>query len=82
MMTSFDLAQSTSYQVIMQRFGNGNDEACSGEFIYFLLATQHSLNILFLNIRINGNSANQYQKMTLLLVMEILHQPLMLLDFK
>jgi len=33
--TSFDLAQSTSYQVLANNIGNGNDEATSGELYLF-----------------------------------------------
>jgi hypothetical protein len=33
--TSFDLAQSTSYQVLAHALGNGNDEATSGELYLF-----------------------------------------------
>ena len=61
--TSFDLAQSTSYQVLAHALGNGNDEATSGELYLFSPSnTTFVKHFLARNIRQSrDNSANQYQ---------------------
>ena len=61
--TSFDLAQSTSYQVIANALGNGNDEATSGELYLFSPSnTTFVKHFLARNIRQSrDNSGNQYQ---------------------
>ena len=61
--TSFDLAQSTSYQVLANNIGNANDEATSGELYLFSPSnTTFVKHFVARNIRQSrDNSANQYQ---------------------
>ena len=60
---SFDLAQSTSYQVLAPALGNGNDEATSGELYLFSPSnTTFVKHFLARNIRQSrDNSGDQYQ---------------------
>jgi len=61
--TSFDLAQSTSYQVLAHNIGNANDEATSGELYLFSPSnTTFVKHYLSRNLRqTQDNSGNPYQ---------------------